>query len=154
MQRLGILVDVAHCTSEGIAQVLAISSKPVVSSHGHVSTVAPHPSQNVVAARAIHAPLAQRIAEKGGVIGLWPLAPQFADLGRYADELVAMAQRLGAIHVGVGTDMFGLPGSVLPSYGEFALLPALLAQRGVGASDIEAILGGNYLRVLRQALQA
>ena len=152
--RLGMLVDVAHCTSEGIVQVLDISSRPIVYSHGHVSTAAPHPGQNVVAARAIHAPIAQRIAALGGVVGLWPLASQFFELSRFAEELVAMTKRLGPAHVGIGTDMFGLPSSVIPSYGEFALLPALLEQRGVNAADIEAVLGGNYLRVLRQALQA
>jgi membrane dipeptidase len=152
--RLGILVDVAHCSSEGIAQALDISSRPIVYSHGHVSTAAPQPSQNVVAARAIHAPLAQRIAAQGGVVGLWPLSPQFSDLAHFCDELIAMAKRLGPTHVGIGTDMFGLPGSVIPSYGEFALLPALLESRGAGSADIEAMLGGNYLRVLRQALQA
>ena len=151
--RLGILVDVAHCTSAGIEHALEVSTRPIVYSHGHVSTAAPHPSHNVVAARAIHAPLAQRIADKGGVVGLWPLASQFGELARFADELVAMAKRFGPSHVGIGTDMFGLPGSVIPSYGEFALLPGLLEQRGVGATDIAALLGGNYIRVLRQALQ-
>jgi membrane dipeptidase len=151
--RLGILVDVAHCSSAGIEQALELSTKPILYSHGHASEALPHPSQDVDSARAIHRPLAQRIADKGGVIGLWPLAPQFRDLARFADELVAMAKRFGPRHVGIGTDINGLPGTVIPSYGEFALLPALLEQRGLGATDIAAVLGENYLRLLRQALQ-
>ena len=147
------MVDVAHCTSEGIAQTLEISTKPIVYSHGHASAAAPHPSQNGVAARAIHEPLAKRIADKGGVIGLWPLGSQFADLDRYADELASMAKRFGPDHVGIGTDMFGLPRSSIPSYGEFAQLPPLLAQHGLEHQHISAILGDNYLRVLRQAFE-
>jgi membrane dipeptidase len=97
--------------------------------------------------------LAQRIADKEGVIGLWPLAPAVPRSGAFADELVAMAKRFGPRHVGIGTDINGLPGTVVPSYGELALLPAPLGQRGLGAADIAAVLGENYLRVLRQALQ-
>lgn len=150
--RLGILVDVAHCSSEGIAQTLAVSTKPIVYSHGRVSDDAPHPAQKIAAARAIHAPLARRIADKGGVIGLWPLRPEFDHLQHYADELIAMRKRFGAQHVGIGTDMFGLPRTVIPSYAEFSELPDLLARRGLKSADIEAILGGNYIRVLREAL--
>jgi len=150
--RLGILVDVAHCTSEGIEHALEISTQPIVYSHGQVSTNAPHPSQNVVAARSIHAPLARRIADKGGVIGLWPLWSEFAHFDLYADELVAMVKRFGAEHVGIGTDMFGLPRSVIPSYREFAELPDVLARRGLKSGEIDALLGDNYIRVLRQAI--
>jgi membrane dipeptidase len=105
-----------------------------------------------VAARSIYAPLARRIADRGGVVGLWPLWSEFAHLDLYADQIVAMTKRLGADHVGVGTDMFGLPRSVIPSYAEYAQLPDVLAKRGLKPAEIEALLGGNYIRVLRQAI--
>ena len=44
--RLGMLVDVAHCTSEGIEQALSLSSKPMVYSHGHVTSASPHYTQS------------------------------------------------------------------------------------------------------------
>ena len=37
-------------------------------------------------------------------------------------------------------------------YAEFATLEAELAKRGLKAADIEGIMGGNYIRVLRQAM--
>jgi membrane dipeptidase len=150
--RLGILVDVAHCTSAGIEHALDASTKPVIYSHGQVSQNAPHSSQNVIHARAIHAPLARRIADKGGVIGVWPLWSQFAHLDLYADEIVAMVKQFGAQHVGVGTDMYGLPRSVVPTYEEFAKLADLLPRRGLNAAEVDAVLGGNYVRVLREAI--
>lgn len=150
--RLGILLDVAHATSAGIEQVLEISSKPVIYSHGHVSSAAPRASQGGTAARAIHAPLARQLAARGGVIGLWPLWYSYANLDLYADELMRMVDAYGASHVGIGSDMFGLPRSVLPSYAEFAELPGYLARRGLKEADTDAVLGGNYLRVLRQAM--
>lgn len=150
--RLGILVDVAHCTSAGIEHALDVSTKPIIYSHGRVSENEPHPSQNVVHARAIHAPLARRIADRGGIIGVWPLWSEFAHLDLYADELVAMVKRFGAQHVGVGTDMHGLPRSVIPTYAEFARLADILAARGLTADEVDAVLGGNYVRVLGEAL--
>jgi hypothetical protein len=38
---------------------------------------------------------------------------------------------------------------VLASYAEFAALPELLAARGLGGTDIDKILGGNALDLLR-----
>ena len=100
--RLGMLVDVAHCTSAGIEQTLEVSAQPVIYSHGHVSAGAPQASQGGVAARAIHAPLAKRLADKGGVIGLWPLWSSYANLDLYSDELARLVQTYGADHVGIG----------------------------------------------------
>ena len=50
--------------------------------------------------------------------------------------------------------MFGLTRTIMPGYEEFAGLPAYLTKRGMKDAEIEAVLGGNYVRVLRQALAA
>ena len=151
--RLGILVDVAHATSDGIAQALEISVKPIIYSHGHVTSSAPYWTYGLVRARAIHAPLARRIAEKGGVVGIWPLSTQYGSLDAYAHALYATAQALGPEHVGIGSDMFGLGGlTVLPGYESFPPLAELLTKRGLSADAVRGIMGGNYLRALAQAL--
>jgi membrane dipeptidase len=152
--RLGILVDVAHCTSAGIEQALEISTRPLIYSHGNASQKEPSHLLSGIEARAIHEPLARRIAEKGGVIGLWPLWHVYSHIDFYADEMARMIKVFGARHVGVGTDMNGLPRSVLPRYESYRELARLLAERGVDAAGIEAVLGGNYLRVLREAMAA
>jgi membrane dipeptidase len=150
---LGILVDVAHCTPEGVAHALEISKKPLIYSHGHVISTTPHWTQSAVRARAISSRQARGIAEKGGVIGIWPLGSQFGSLDSYASGLLETAQTVGINHVGVGTDLFGLGGSsVIPGYEQFGQLHELLARRGVSADDAKKMLGGNYLRVLEQAL--
>jgi membrane dipeptidase len=150
--RLGILIDIAHGTSALIEQTLDLAAKPVVYSHGHVTSGEPHWTQNALLARAIHRPVALKVARRGGVIGIWPIGAMFRSLEAYALALLDAAEVLGAAHVGIGTDIAGLSSSVIPGYENFPALEALLAARGVGSADIENMLGGNYLRVLRQSL--
>ena len=151
--RLKILVDVAHCSNLAMEQALDISAKPLVYSHGHISADAPRASQAGAIARAIHLPVARRIAERGGVVGLWPNGLVFANLDLYADELVRMVKVLGAAHTGVGSDLNGITRTIMPTYAQFAALEGALEQRGLAPQDIAAVLGGNYVRVLRESLK-
>jgi membrane dipeptidase len=152
--RLGILVDVAHATSDGIAQALEISTKPMIYSHGHITSTAPYWTHGGVRARAIHAPLAKRIAQKGGVIGIWPLGSQYTSLDAYVRALLDTAEAIGAAHVGIGSDMFGLGGvTVIPGYEQFPQIEDMLVKRGLKTDEVRNIMGANYLRVLESALQ-
>ena len=151
--RLGMLVDVAHCSHPAMEQALEVSTRPIVYSHGHVSAGMPNYTQSGSIARGIHLPTAKAIAAKGGVIGFWPDWYTYANLGLLADALARAAGELGAAHVGMGSDMNGLVRTVMPSYAEFARLEEMLASRGMKAPEIEGILGGNYLRVLREAMK-
>jgi membrane dipeptidase len=152
--RLGILVDVAHATSAGIEQALEISSKPVIYSHGHVASYEPSHTMGGARARGIYLPVARKIAAKGGVVGFWALGSMYRSLGSMTDALIDASGKLGAAHVGIGSDMAGMPSTAIPTYVEFAELGEILEKRGVKGADLEGILGANYLRVLRQALAA
>jgi membrane dipeptidase len=58
---------------------------------------------------------------------------------------------VGADHVGIATDLFGLAGSsAVPTHKEFALIPAGLLQRGYSQSDVAKIAGGNFMRVFTE----
>ena len=150
--RLGILVDVAHATSAGIEQALEISQKPVIYSHGHVADYVPSHTMDGARARGVHLPIARKIAAKGGVVGLWALGSMYRSLGGMADALLDAADKLGPAHVGIGSDMAGLPSTVIPTYAQFAELGDVLAKRGAKGEDLDNILGMNYVRVLRQSL--
>jgi membrane dipeptidase len=59
-----------------------------------------------------------------------------------------MVDAIGIDHVGLGTDMLGIPaGSILPGYEALPDLAAALRAQGFQPPEIGKILGGNYARV-------
>lgn len=152
--RLGILVDVAHATASGIDQALEISTRPVISSHGFVAGYEPSFLMDGARARGLHLPVARKIAARGGVVGFWALGQQLRTLGGMADAVAEAAEKLGPAHVGIGSDIAGMPTTVMPTYAGFTELAELLEKRGLKGADLDNVLGMNYVRVLRQALAA
>ncbi len=78
-----------------------------------------------------------------------------ATLDQVADHVIHAATVAGVDHVGIGSDFDGVP--ALPEgLTDASMLPALterLLQRGVSESDVEKILGKNFLRVFEQIEQ-
>ena len=145
--RLGILVDVAHCNHRGIIQALETAKKPLIYSHGWVS--AEEPAWDKRGSRAVHAPLARAIAKEGGVVGLFPIQ---RSLERYAAGMVQLADIVGSDHAGMGLDLDGLSRPAIATYHDLPALVRELGRLGMNESTIDKVLGGNYLRVLRQSL--
>ncbi|SFN17045.1 membrane dipeptidase [Formivibrio citricus] len=148
--RLGMLVDVAHCSSAGILHALEISTQPLIYSHGWVSDTPPDHARRT--ARAIHAPLAKTIAAKGGVIGAFPMRQRTPEA--FAAYLFKLVEALGVSHVGIGTDHGGLPRSALSGCRDLPAVAAELSRLGLKDAEIGAVMGGNYLRILQQAMSA
>lgn len=72
-----------------------------------------------------------------------------ATLDQVADHILHIANVAGIEHAGIGSDFDGVP--ALPRGLETAAgLPALTArlmERGLSATDVEKVLGGNFMRV-------
>ena len=154
--RLGILIDLAHCTPDAVTQALAISKVPMVWSHSSVTrTRRPRWTMPVTQARQLSLEVAKAIAAKGGVIGLWALR---SDVGQtpeaYADRLSEMADWLGEDHVAFGTDMNGLIGPILVNYADLRRVVEHWERRQMAERRIRKLAIENYARVLRQALAA
>lgn len=144
MNKLGMVIDVAHTSSETLSGILAESRHPVICSHtGPYSlwTLARHLENKDMVA----------IAKKGGVIGIWPLLRRRETVENYLRTIDYVKNLIGSDHVGVATDLFGLHGSsAIPTHKEFALIAAGLLRRGYAASDVGKIVGGNFMRVFRE----
>jgi membrane dipeptidase len=141
--RLGIIIDCAHATFETTLGVLAASSRPVMISHSHLDHAGRHHP------RLLSRDHALAVAAAGGLIWAWPSGVTSASLDDFADEVVRLADLVGVDHVAIGTDMDANYRPVLRSYAEFAALPDLMADRGLGAADADQILGLNFLALLR-----
>ena len=97
------------------------------------------------------------IAGTGGLVGLWPFRygdQGVADVEEWCRHASYLAELLGVDRLAIGTDMNGVSGLMEGYGGEHdlvALTDALRRRAGFGESEVRAILGGNVLRVLREA---
>ena len=154
--RLGILIDLAHCTEAAVMDALAVSRAPLVWSHGSVTRGPPAAASAAVwRRRQLSLDRAKEIARKGGVVGLWALT---VDVGKtteaYADRMIELAEWLGDDHVAFGTDFNGLgPYSVLSGYGDLRRIIDHWQRQGVDEIRVRKLAIGNYARVLKAALQ-
>lgn len=168
MNRLGMLVDLAHISRAGFFHVLDVAQGPVVCSHSNCRKLNLHP-------RTIDDEQIKALAKTGGVIGINAIATQVADKDATLDKLVEhmcyIADLAGVDHLGLGLDFVKDDGPLHPddelfNAGQNKLLPELeneedlmnltdrLLRRGFRDTEIKKILGENFLRVLRQVLRS
>jgi len=150
MNRLGMLVDVAHINERGFFDVMAVTQRPALVSHGNCKAVCDHP-RNLSDAQV------RALAANGGCMGV-TFVPQFVDAGtptpdRLLDHIDHAVQLAGADHVGIGSDFDG-GGTLVKDATAFPEMTDGLLKRGYSEGDVRKILGENHLRVLREALGA
>ncbi len=148
MNRLGMLVDVAHADEATALGAIEASSRPVIASHVHVHGGHTHP-------RFISRALAQAVASKGGgVVGAWPAGIGIDDLKGFVDRAQELVEVVGIDHVCLGTDMDANYKPVFDTYENLPYFVAGLAQRGLNETDIAKLIGGNFIRLLTDAQAA
>lgn len=154
--RLGILIDLAHCTHEAVMQALEVSTVPMVWSHSSVTRDRnPTYKMPVWQARQLSLEGAKAIASKGGVIGLWALrADVGASVEAYADRMTELAEWLGEDNVAFGTDLNALANPVIKSYADLQEVVLYWRRKQVSDQRIRKMSIGNYAGVLRSAFSA
>lgn len=151
MNRLGMLVDVSHLSEKGFWDVLRESDRPVIASHSNCRALHDHP-------RNLWDQQIEALAAGGGVVGLC-FYPLFLGRGRASlemllDHAVHLADVAGVDCIGLGSDFDGIE-SVVPGINDVTCLPMLtegLLKRGFSPGETKKILGGNFLRVIKQVL--
>lgn len=146
MERLGMIVDVAHSSHATVAQVLAMARRPVVSSHGGVQATC-KVNRNLTDDEI------RGIARTGGVVGIgyWDAAicsTRPADVARavkYVRDLV------GIDHVGLGSDFDGAVTTGFDS-SQLVEITQALVDAGFTPEDVAKVMGGNVLRVIRAGI--
>lgn len=148
MNRLGMIVDVAHATQATCAGVVAASRAPVMLSHSALAA-GPAPSPRLIP--KTHARL---ITEAGGLIGAWPAGIGSRSLADFVGQILALVDAVGVEHVAIGTDMDANYRPVLTDYADFPLVAAALLARGMSEGDAAKVLGGNFLRLFDEVERA
>ena len=166
MNRLHMLVGVSHLNDEGFFDTLEVSSAPIVATHSNARAVFDHP-------RNLSDEMLQALAKKGGVCGIHLFGPMMAEytMAHFLDHVDHVVKVMGGTeYVGVGylgndpphLEVFPAKHKSVPKNAEYpggmgyreqyeALIKGL-TERGYSDKGIADIMGGSYLRVLRQVL--
>jgi membrane dipeptidase len=146
MQRLGMLVDLAHASKKTIDDVLRVTKKPVVFSHTGV--VATCDNQRNLSAEQL-----RRTAAKDGLIGIgfFETATCGRDLAAVVRAIRYTADLVGVSHVALGSDFDGFVRTPIDAAGLPALTQALL-DGGFSQNEVRLIMGGNVMYLLSRVL--
>jgi membrane dipeptidase len=174
MNRIGILVDLAHGGMRTALTTVEHSAKPIIISHANARGLTDHP-------RNVTDEVLRALASRGGAIGITCYSP-FCQNKRgghptvedVIDHIAYVADLVGIDHVGLGSDQFEAESEV--RYAAFAtqfagtqrgftretvyatgvervdLLPNLthaMMKRGFSDADILKVMGGNHMRLFR-----
>lgn len=175
-----IIVDTAHCGPQTTLDACRFSRAPVVATHTSAKGVFAHDrgkSDDVLRALADTGGVIGIVT-----VPFFMAPPRQADLNTWADHVEYVAELVGVEHVGIGTDwpmpgpMFslelvadfaaknGFRGAEhqiddtaytlkgFDDYRDMVNLTRVLVCRGWSDDDIQAVLGGNALRVFRAVL--
>lgn len=181
MNRLGMLIDTAHCGDNTTIDIAKASKYPIAISHATPGALIDIPRGK--SDKAIKA-----VAERGGVYGQVYLAaycakkdkkgvrPTVSDWADLIDYLVNLA---GIDHIGIGSDLvpfwtkadyeryWGVYGKILlpnqevppfeekytqglESVGDIINITEELLRRGYSDDETKKLLGGNWLRLLKE----
>jgi microsomal dipeptidase-like Zn-dependent dipeptidase len=135
--RRRMIVDVAHASPAMVEEVLALSERPVILSHGGFKGVCD-------SARNLEDSLMIKLAEHGALIGVGFWEGAVCD---YSPQGVVAAIRygidlLGVDHIALGSDYDGAT-RVLFDAGELAVLTQTMLDAGFGDEEIRKVMGEN-----------
>ncbi len=144
MNQKGMIVDLAHAHKQTLTKALEITQKPVMISHALIRHEKfDHP-------RFIDLEDAKRVAQTGGLVGVWPAGLGLHTLSDYIDQIFRQIDDIGIDHVALGTDMDANYKPVFYNYTQAPILVGTLLKRGLNPEEITKILGGNFIRFFKE----
>lgn len=146
MEAKGMIVDIAHLSHTGVAELLAMAKRPVVSSHGGVQATCK-------VNRNLSDEHIRGVAKTGGIIGIgyWDAAICDTSPRAAAKAMKHVRDLVGIQHVALGSDYDGAT-TVRFDTSQLTQVTQALMDEGFTPDEIRAVMGGNALRVIRAGL--
>ena len=163
MSEVGMILDLTHLADESFWEAIDYFDGPVLASHNNCRALVPGDRQ-------FSDDQVKKIIERDGVIGsamdAWMLYPGWVkgetsntvvNLETVVNHMDHICQLAGnARHVAIGTDLDGGYGYEqtphdLETIADLQKIPNILEKRGYNEGDIQGIMHGNWLRLLRDA---
>ena len=146
MEQAGMIVDIAHASPAMVDDILAMATRPVVSSHGGVQAVC-EVNRNLTDDQIT------AVAATDGVIGIgyWDGAICSHEPADVVASILHVRDLVGIRHVGLGSDYDGAT-MVGFDTSELTVITQLLMDEGLSEGEIAQIMGGNVIRLLRNGL--
>ncbi len=147
MEARGMIVDLAHLSHAGVAEVLAMATRPVVSSHGGVQATC-KVNRNLTDDEI------RGVAKTGGVIGIgyWDAAICDTSPRAAAKAMKHVRDLVGIGTVALGSDYDGAT-TVRFDTSQLMQVTQALLDEGFTPDEIHAAMGGNALRVIRAGIE-
>jgi membrane dipeptidase len=168
MDDLNMILDATHLCDDAFWQALDLYHGPVWASHNNCRSIVDHNRQ--FSDDMIRA-LIDRDAIIGAAMDAWMIVPGWqknvstpegtgCTLDRLMDHVVHICSIAGNCrHVCIGSDLDGGYGreqcpSDIETIADISVIPGLLRARGFSDEDVRAMMHGNAIRFLRNALPA
>jgi membrane dipeptidase len=153
MNRLGMLVDVAHVSRASMLQLAECSRTPVVATHSCIRALCDNP-------RNLDDSQLDVLRDVGGVVQITAVSaflrpnakPEAITVADFADHIDYAVRRIGIAHVGISSDFDG--GGWFTGWKDASESPNITAEllrRGYDRAALSLLWGGNFLRCLRAA---
>ncbi|MFP4394015.1 MAG: dipeptidase [Anaerolineales bacterium] len=162
MAEYNLLLDLSHLWEDAVYEALDRYPGPIVATHAN-------PRVFVDSPRLLSDDVIRRIAQREGVVGVIPFNVMLKAGWRRNDPRLPLSSVVAAMDhvcqvvgharaVGIGSDFDGGFGREavpvgLESAADLPNIGAALKERGFDAADVRAILGENWLRVMRRTLK-
>lgn len=144
MNKLKMLIDVAHASERTVQDIVDITDSPVILSH----TILSNDTELLKVKRAISVQHAKLIMQTKGLIGAWPSGYN-SSFDAFIDNVKRLVDAVGIDHVGLGTDMDGNFKPVFNNYNQMPQFIGELKHKGFTVEEAMKIAGGNAKRVLK-----
>jgi membrane dipeptidase len=170
MARLGLILDLSHASDDSFLEALDRFEGTVIASHANPRAALKGEPRRPE--RFLSDDMIRRLAERGGVAGVVPFN-RFLKAGWTPDEgkqavtlahVTAMIDHVcqvtgSADHVALGSDFdggFGVESvpAEIDTVADLGLIGKALKERGYAEAEVEKVMSGNWLNMLRRGLPA